>query len=275
MVLVSKQKWIVKNAEQIELMRQSAQLVSQTLGLLAAKIAPGVTTASLDKLAEEYILDMGGIPGFKGMYDFPATLCVSPNEQVVHGIPNNTPLKEGDVISIDCGVLMNGYYGDHAYTFGVGDISKEDKDLLRTTKESLYEGISAFKKGNRVGDIGYAIQTHCEKNGYGVVKDLVGHGLGKKLHEEPQVPNYGKRGKGKLFEEGLVLAIEPMINRGTAKVKFHKDGWTVTTQDKKTSAHFEHNVVLVNGKPKLLSTFDFVHKALGLPNDIEEEKFRF
>ena len=275
MVLVGKKRWVLKNLEEIELMKQSAQLVSKTLGEVASKIKPGINTKQLDLLAEEFIRDHGGIPGFKGMYGFPATLCVSPNEEVVHGIPNDNQLKDGDVLSVDCGVFMNGFYGDHAYTFAVGELSQDDNKLLKVTKDSLYKGIDAFRKGNRIGDIGFAIQAHCENAGYGVVKDLVGHGLGKTLHEEPQVPNYGKRGQGKQVQDGLVLAIEPMINKGTSKVKFHKDGWTVTTQDFKTSAHFEHDVALVNGEPKLLSTFDYIHKALGLPMDEEEGKFRF
>lgn len=265
---------ILKTPNEIELIRQSALLVSKTLGVIAKEIAPGITTAKLDALAEEYILDNGGIPGFKGLYGFPATLCVSPNEQVVHGIPNDVPLKEGDILSVDCGVLMNEFYGDHAYTFSIGEISSQTKRLLDITKESLYHGIDQCRKGKRLGDISYAIQSHCEKNGYGVVRDLVGHGLGRALHEEPQVPNYGRRGTKKALQEGLVLAIEPMINQGVRVVKFHKDGWTVTTKDGKPSAHFEHNVAILNGKPELLSTFDYVHEALGLSKDKEELLYR-
>jgi len=198
---------ITKNREEIELIRESALLVSKTLGMIAGEIKEGITTLYLDKLAEEFIRDNGAIPGFLGMYDFPNTLCISPNSQVVHGIPNNTSIKDGDVISIDCGVLKNEFYGDHAYTFGVGNISQEIKNLLDTTKESLYHGIRNFKSGNRVGDVGYAIQNYCEKRGYGVVRELVGHGLGKTMHEKPEMPNYGKRGKGKKFVEGMVVAI--------------------------------------------------------------------
>lgn len=262
----------LKSTEEIALIKESAQLVSKTLGMLAREIQPGVTTLYLDKLAEEYIRDHGGIPGFLGMYDFPNTLCMSPNEQVVHGIPNNIPLKEGDIISIDCGVLMNDFYGDHAYTFEVGEVSPEIKKLLQITKESLYVGIAQFKAHNRIGDVGYAIQNHCEKEGYGVVHELVGHGLGRVMHEEPQMPNYGRRGKGKVFKEGMVVAIEPMINMGTEKIKFHKDGWTVTTRDDKPSAHFEHNVAIVDGKPKLLSTFQYIYEALNIQSD-EEKPF--
>jgi len=263
----------IKTREQIEIMRKSALLVSKTLGILTKEIKPGVTTLYLDKLAEEFIRDNGGIPGFLGLYDFPNTLCMSPNAQVVHGIPNDKPLENGDIISIDCGVFMNGYYGDHAYTFGVGEVSDEVKKLLLVTKESLYEGIRAFKEGNRVSDIGYAVQSHVEKEGYGVVRELVGHGLGKKMHEDPQVPNYGRRGRGKKFKNGMVLAIEPMINMGTHKINQLRDGWTILTQDLKPSAHFEHDVALINGKPELLSTFKYIYDAMGIVSN-EEDEFR-
>jgi len=261
----------IKTLTEIELIRQSALLVSKTLGLLAKEVKPGVTTLYLDKLAEEFIRDNGGIPGFLGLYDFPNTLCMSPNAQVVHGIPNNTPLEDGDIISIDCGVLMNGYFGDHAYTFEVGEVDEDTRKLLHITKESLYEGIRAFKIGNRVGDIGYAIQSHVEKHGYGVVRELVGHGLGKEMHEDPQIPNYGRRGHGKNLKNGMVVAIEPMINLGTHKIQQLKDGWTILTKDRLPSAHFEHDVALVDGKPQLLSTFKYVYKALGIESDEEEE----
>lgn len=264
---------IPKNAEQIELMRASAQLVSKTLGIIATEIKPGVTTLQLDTLAETFIRDNGGIPGFKGLYNFPNTLCVSPNAQVVHGIPNAVPLQSGDVISVDCGVLMNGYYGDHAYSFEIGEVAPEVKRLLQVTKESLYVGIREFKLGNRVEDVGYAIQNYCEKQGYGVVRELVGHGLGTKMHEDPEMPNYGKRGRGKLFIEGMVVAIEPMINMKSRNIKQLKDGWTILTADNKPSAHFEHNVALIKGKPQLLSTFDYVYKALGITSN-EEDEFR-
>ena len=260
-----------KTAEEIELMRQSAQLVSKTLGMLAAEIKPGVSSLHLDKLAEDYIRDHGGEPGFLGMYDFPNTLNMSPNAQVVHGIPTDEPLKEGDIISVDCGVLMNGYYGDHAYTFPIGEIAEETQNLLKVTKESLYIGIREFKLGNRVGDVGFAIQQYCERHGYGIVRELVGHGLGKKLHEAPEMPNYGKRGRGKKFVEGLVVAIEPMINMGTKRIKQLNDGWTILTADGKPSAHFEHNVAILNGKPELLSTFQYIYDALGIETDEEKE----
>ena len=260
-----------KSAEEIELMRESALIVSKTLGLLAPEIKPGVSALQLDKIAEEFIRDQGAEPGFLGMYDFPNTLNMSPNAQVVHGIPNNEPLKNGDIISVDCGALKNGFYGDHAYTFPVGEIDAETEKLLRVTKESLYIGIREFRAGNRVGDVGYAIQNHCESHGYGVVRELVGHGLGRKLHESPEMPNYGKRGRGKKFSEGMVVAIEPMINMGTRHIKQLKDGWTILTADGKPSAHFEHNVAIVNGKPELLSTFQYIYDALGITSDEEQE----
>lgn len=259
----------LKSSEEIECIRESALIVSKTLGMLAAEVKPGISTLKLDQLAETFIRDHGAIPGFLGLYDFPNTLCMSPNSQVVHGIPNNTPLVEGDVISIDCGALKNGFYGDHAYTFAVGEIPKATAKLLQITKESLYEGIKAFKRGNRIGDMGYAIQNHCEKEGYGVVRELVGHGLGTTMHEGPEVPNYGKRGRGKLFLDGMVLAIEPMINMGTHRIKQLNDGWTILTADGKPSAHFEHDVALIDGKPELLSTFEFIYKALGITSDEE------
>lgn len=264
---------IPKTLEQIELMRESSLLVSKTLGMIASEIKPGVTTLYLDKLAESFIRDNGALPGFKGLYGFPNSLCVSPNSQVVHGIPNNTPLESGDVISVDCGVLKNGYYGDHAYSFEIGEVAPETIKLLKETKHSLYVGIREFKKGNRVEDVGNAIQNYCESHGYGVVRELVGHGLGTKMHEDPEMPNYGKKGRGKLFVEGMVVAIEPMINQGTRNIKQHKDGWTITTADGKPSAHFEHNVALINGKPEILSTFAYIYKALGIISN-EEDEFR-
>ena len=261
----------VKSREEIELMRESALVVSKTLGMLAKEVKPGVSTLYLDKLAEEFIREQGAIPGFLGLYDFPNTLCMSPNSQVVHGIPNKEPLKEGDIISIDCGAIKNDFYGDHAYTFAIGEINSETKKLLEITKESLYVGIREFKSGNRVGDVGFAIQNFTESHGYGVVRELVGHGLGKKMHEDPEMPNYGRRGRGKKFIEGMVVAIEPMINLGTHKIRQHSDGWTITTLDSKPSAHFEHNVAIVNGKPELLSTFKYVDEVLGTVTDAEDE----
>ena len=255
---------VLKTNEEIERIRTSALMVSKTLGMLATEISPGVTSIHLDNLAEAFIRDHGGIPGFLGMYGFPNTLCTSRNNEVVLGIPSNKPLKEGDVISIDCGVLYDEFYGDHAYTFAVGEVSNDIKELLDVTKESLYKGISAMRRGNRIGDIGNAIQRHCENKGYGVVRELVGHGLGKKLHEDPQVPNYGKRGSGKLLQDGMVLAIEPMVNLGTHRVRQLKDGWSIVTGDEKVSAHFEHDVAIIDGRPEILSTFDFIYDALGV-----------
>lgn len=252
----------LKSKEEIELMRKSALLVSKTLGLMAEMLEPGISTLELDKKAEEFIRDHGGVPGFLGLYDFPNTLCMSPNEQVVHGFPNNDPLQEGDIISIDCGVVMNGFYGDHAYTFAVGEVKPEIEQLLKVTKESLYLGIEECKAGNRIGDIGFAIQQHAEKHGYGVVRELVGHGLGRKMHESPEVPNYGKRGRGAKLKEGMVLAIEPMINLGGRGIKQLADGWSIVTADNRYSAHFEHDVAIVDGKPDILSTFDYVEEAL-------------
>jgi len=263
----------IKTLEEIELMRESALIVSKTLGMLAAEVKPGVTTLQLDALAETFIRDHGAIPGFLGLYDFPNTLCMSPNEQVVHGIPNDTPMENGDIISIDCGALKNEFYGDHAYTFEVGEVAPETKKLLEVTRASLYVGIKEFKVGNRVGDVGFAIQKYTEDHGYGVVRELVGHGLGRKMHEDPEMPNYGKRGRGKKFIEGMVVAIEPMTNLGTHRINQLNDGWTILTADRKPSAHFEHDVAIVNGKPELLSTFKYVHEALGIVTH-EEDAFR-
>ena len=264
---------ILKSREEIELMRESALIVSKTLGMLAAEIKPGVTTLQLDALAESFIRDHQAEPGFLGLYDFPNTLCMSPNAQVVHGIPNNDPLQEGDIISIDCGALKNGFYGDHAYTFAVGEIDPATQKLLNITKASLYVGIDQFRLGNRVGDLGHAIQKFCEKEGFGVVRELVGHGLGRVMHEGPEVPNYGRRGTGKRFVNGMVLAIEPMINRGTRRINQLKDGWTILTKDGQPSAHFEHNVALIDGQPELLSTFQYIYNALGIESN-EEDPFR-
>ena len=245
-------------------MRESAQLVSKTLGMLAPLIVPGAIPLDLDKRAEEFIRDHGGVPAFLGLYDFPNSLCMSPNAQIVHGIPGKKTLQEGDILSVDCGVLKNKYYGDHAYTFAVGEVDDDTKQLLADTKESLYVGIREVIAGNRIGDIGAAIQEFTEKRGYGIVRELVGHGLGRKMHEDPQVPNYGRRGRGKKIQEGLVIAIEPMTNLGTHRIKQLKDGWTILTADGKNSAHFEHDVAVVDGKPDILSTFQYIYDALGI-----------
>jgi len=257
-----------KNAEEIELMRESAQIVSKTLGLMAEIIAPGITPLQLDKQADEFIRDHNAVPGFLGLYDYPNSIITSVNEQVVHGIPTDRPLEEGDIIGVDIGVLKNEFYGDHAYTFAVGEIKEDVKDLLKVTRKCLDLGIEQLVSGNRIGDVSYIIQQHAEKNGYGVVRELVGHGLGKKMHESPEVPNFGKRGRGSKIKEGLVVAIEPMINMGTRKVIQLKDGWTIVTADKKPSAHFEHNVAVVNGKPEVLSTFRYIEEELEKKNAV-------
>lgn len=257
-----------KTKEEIALMRESSLIVSRTLALLAEHIKPGITPLDLDKIAEEYIRDNGAVPGFLGLYDYPNTIISSVNEQVVHGIPTKRPLQEGDIVGLDCGALKNGFYGDHAYTFAVGEVSDEIKQLLKVTKESLYLGIEQVVAGNRIGDVGYAIQTYTESFGYGVVRELVGHGLGRKMHESPEVPNYGKRGKGPKIKEGLVIAIEPMINMGTRRVIQLSDGWTIITADRMPSAHFEHNVAVVDGKPEILSTFKYIEEALEKVNGL-------
>lgn len=251
-----------KSKAEIELMRESSLLVSETLALVAAAIKPGITTLKLDKIAEEFIRDNKATASFKGYQGFPFTCCISVNDAVVHGFPNKNELKNGDIVSVDVGVFKNGFHGDSAYTFAVGEIGNEVKQLMRVTKESLYKGIEKAIHGNRVGDIAFAIQYHTEKeNGYGVVRDLVGHGLGRSLHEEPQVPNFGKRGTGAKLKEGMVIAIEPMINLGTKDVFHDKDGWTIRTADGKVSAHYEHDVCIRKGEADILSSFVKIEAA--------------
>lgn len=251
-----------KTIEEIERIRESSLLVARTLAEVAKRIGPGVTSLELDKLAEEFIRDHGAIPAFKGYNGFPASLCVSPNSEVVHGIPNNKPFKEGDIVSVDCGVLKNEYYGDSAYTFPIGEVSDAVRNLLRVTKESLYQGIRVAVEGKRLQDISFEIQTYCESYGYSVVRELVGHGIGRKLHEAPEVPNFGKRGSGPKLKQGLVIAIEPMINMGRKNVLHGKDGWTITTQDGLPSAHFEHTIAVGKEKAEILSSFRFIEEAL-------------
>jgi methionyl aminopeptidase len=251
---------IIRTTEEIELLRESNLLVSSTLGEIAKWIQPGVTTQKLDEIAEEYIRSHDAIPGFLGYHGYPKTLCTSINNQVVHGIPSDIKLKEGDIVSVDCGVLKNEYYGDSAYTFPVGEISDEIKKLLEVTKESLYRGIGTAIEGKRVGDIGYAVQTYCESHGYSVVRELVGHGIGKNLHEAPEVPNYGRMGKGSKLKKGMVLCIEPMINIGRKEVIQENDGWTIRTADKSPSAHFELAVVVQKDKAEILSTFRYIEE---------------
>ena len=243
----------LKTDEEIELMRESNLLVGMTLGEMAKWIAPGITTLKLDKIAEEFIRDHGAQPGFLGYGGFPNTLCISVNEVIVHGIPNSYALREGDIVSIDCGAVKNGFNGDSAYTFCVGEVVPEIRQLLKTTKESLYLGIEHAVEGKRIGDIGHAVQTYCEARGYSVVRELCGHGIGKKLHEEPNVPNYGRPGTGPLLKNGMCIAIEPMINEGTAAIKQMPDGWTVKTKDGKLSAHFEHTVAITANGPLILT----------------------
>lgn len=253
---------LIKNPEEIGLIKQSSLLVGKTLAEVARHLRPGITTRELDRIAEQFIRDHGAIPGFKGYHGYPAALCISVNSVVVHGIPNDYVIQEGDIVSVDCGVVLNGYWGDSAYTFEVGTVDPEVSLLLKRTLESLYKGIEAAIAGNRVGDIGHAIQSHVEQFGYGVVRDLVGHGLGRQLHEKPEVPNFGRRGTGPQLHEGMVLAIEPMINLGTPHVIMDKDGWTIRTRDGKPSAHFEHDIVVRKGKAEILSTFSYIEEVL-------------
>lgn len=252
----------LKSQPEIDKMREAAQVVSRTLGKIARRIEPGVSTGELDRVAEEYIASQGGRPAFKGyggpVNPFPATLCISINEEVVHGIPGERILKEGDIVSVDCGVEKEGYFGDHAYTFMVGECDPKARELLKTTLESLYKGIEQAVHGNRMGDLSNAVQNHCESKGYGVVRDLVGHGLGKQMHEDPSVPNFGRRGRGPRLREGMTLAIEPMVTMGSWKVRTLKDGWTVVTSDGSLAAHFEHDIVVREGEAEILSTFDYI-----------------
>jgi len=251
-----------KSVEEIELIRESSLLVSKTLGEIAKVIKPGIQTIELNKLAETFIRDNKGVPAFLNYNGFPYSLCISLNNQVVHGFPGKYELQEGDLVSVDCGVVLNKYYGDSAYTFPIGPVSETAAKLMQVTKECLVLGIEKAVAGMRVGDIGYAVQEHAEKNGFGVVKELVGHGVGTRLHEKPEVPNYGKRGSGIKLEEGMVIAIEPMINAGRAGVRFWDDGWTVSTSDGKVSAHYEHTVAIGKGKADILSTFSYIDEVL-------------
>lgn len=253
-----------KSEEEIALVRESSLLVGKTLAEVASMIQPGVTSLELDKRAFEFINDHGATPGFLNFNGFPNSLCISLNEAVVHGIPNSKPLRDGDIVSVDCGVLMNGYYGDSAYTFAVGEVSEETSQLMETTKTCLRLGIEQAVAGNRVGDIGHAVQTEAERHGFGVVRDLVGHGLGKSLHEPPEVPNFGRRGHGPKLIEGLVIAIEPMINQGVKEVHQLRDGWTIVTADRRPSAHYEHTLVVRKGKAEVLSTFEFIEDKLNV-----------
>ena len=252
----------LKTDEEIELMRESNLLVARTLGEVAKWIAPGVTTLKLDQIAEEFIRDNGGIPGFLGYGGFPNTLCISVNEVIVHGIPSSATLQDGDIVSVDCGAIKNGFNGDSAYTFCVGEVDEKVKDLLRTTKEALYLGIEQAVEGNRIGHIGNAIQDYCEHRGYSVVREMTGHGIGRKLHEDPMVPNFGRRGVGPLLKDGMCIAIEPMINMGSKNIIIERDGWTCRTKDRKPAAHYEHTIAIRKGKADILSSFEFVENEL-------------
>lgn len=252
----------LKTYKEIDIMRESSLLVARTHAELAKVIRPGITSLYLDNLAEEFIRDNGGLPGFKGYNDFPYTLCVSQNEEVVHGMPSNKEIKNGTILSIDCGVLMNGYYGDSAYSFSVGELTQEKKRLLDVTKEALDRGVIAAKFGNTIGDIGFTIQNFAESHGYSVVRDLVGHGIGKQLHESPEVPNYGEKGMGSILEDGMVLAIEPMINLGSPDIIHKNDGWTIVTKDGLPSAHFEYTVAIKKDKTEVLSPFNLIENVL-------------
>ncbi len=257
-----------KTEDEIELLRQSNLLVGKTLAEVAKMIKPGVTTRQMDKVAEEFIRDNGAIPTFKGFpspsgLPFPGALCTSVNDAVIHGIPNDRPLEEGDIVSVDCGTFMNGFCGDSAYTFCVGEVAPEILKLLKVTKESLYLGIENAVHGKRLGDIGFAVQQHCESNSYQVVREFVGHGIGKEMHEDPQVPNYGRKGYGSMLKRGLCIAIEPMITLGSRQLYIENDGWTVRTRDGKCAAHFEHTVAVNHGKADILSSFEYIEQVLG------------
>ncbi len=251
-----------KTDEEIEFLRQSNILVSKTLAIVGKLIKPGVKTIELDKIAEEHIRDNGGVPGFLNYHGFPNTLCVSVNDVVVHGIPTHYELKDGDIVSVDCGVFMNGFHGDSAYTFACGNVAPEVLELMKSTKESLFKAIEAAVVGSRLGNIGFAVQNHVESKGYSVVREMVGHGVGKNLHESPEVPNYGSQGRGILLKDGLVIAIEPMINLGKREIYQDSDGWTIKTKDGKPSAHYEHSIAVRKGKADILSDFSIIEKEL-------------
>ncbi|MDN4166315.1 type I methionyl aminopeptidase [Cytophagales bacterium LB-30] len=252
----------LKSAEEIAIIKESAEILGKVHGEIAKNIKKGVSTDVLDRIAEEFIRDHGGTPSFKGYNGFPYTLCVSLNENVVHGFPSKKPLDEGDIVSVDCGVFYKGFHSDSAYTHRIGTINTQTEKLLQVTEECLYKGIEQAIAGNRIGDIAFAVQQHAENNGFSVVRELVGHGVGKRLHEAPEVPNYGKRGKGVLLQEGMVLAIEPMINLGKRSVVQESDGWTIRTQDRLPSAHYEHTVVVRKNKAEVLTTFEYIKEAL-------------
>ena len=257
----------LKTAEEIERMRVACDLVSKTLGEVAAWVKPGVTTLKLDNVAREFILDNGGRPSCLGYHGFPGTLCIEVNETVVHGFPSGYELREGDIIGTDCVVEINGFHGDSCYTFAVGDISDDVKRLMNVTYQSLYQGIDAARGGKRVGDISNAVQTYCEAAGYNVVREMCGHGIGKSMHEDPEVPNYGRRGKGPVLKPGMCIAIEPMINMGSKNVVIESNGWECRTRDRKPSAHYEHTVLITAGEPEILTTFKYIEDVVGKMSD--------
>ena len=254
----------LKTEDEIDLLRESNQIVAKTLAEVGKYIQPGVTTKYLDQIGEDFIRSCGAVPSFLNYNGYPASLCLSINDVVVHGIPSvRQVLKEGDIVSVDCGAYKNGYHGDSTYTFRVGEVDEKIVALLRTTKESLYLGIEQAVEGHRLGDIGNAVQTHCQRRGYTVVREMVGHGVGRHLHEEPEVCNYGKKGSGPMLKTGMVIAIEPMINMGSRQIYIENDGWTTRTADHKPSAHFEHTVAVRKGKAEILSSFDYIQEVLG------------
>lgn len=263
---------VLKTAEEVGYIRKSSLLVGKTLAAVASQLKPGITTAELDALAEKFIRDNGAVPSFKGYHGYKHTLCISVNEEIVHGIPGSRVIQDGDLVSVDCGVYMDGFHGDSAYTFPIGTVSEEKLQLLRVTKTSLYRGIAKARSGNRIGDISAAVQEYAERNGYGVVRELVGHGVGKQLHEKPEVANYGKKGSGPVLKAGMTLAIEPMINMGTRQIRQLNDGWTVITGDRKPSAHFEHTIAVTeDGEADVLSSFTDIELAIEKNSYITEK----